>query len=296
MGLDRYAEGAFARGFPRPWGKRRPPRVAFVLSGGGVLGAVQVGQLQALFEAGIVPDLIVAASVGAINGATVACTPTPAGVAELRAVWSRLKSEDIFPGSRLQRAVHFVRKGDHLYANSGIRRLVDMMPVRSFEATRIPCHVVASNLRSGKEHWFSEGLLAPAILASTAIPSIFPPVLVDGELYVDGGLVNNVPISRAVSLGATHIFVLTCGAAQQDARPIRRPLDVLLQAVAHSRAAKVDVDVAHYGTSSTIEVLPVPETGWIRFNDTSRSVHLIQAAYEAARAHLESARKPAGVP
>ena len=272
------------RSSKRPRGRKT--KRAFVLSGGGVLGAVQVGQLQALIEAGIEPDLLIGVSVGALNAAAIASDPTLSGVAHLRDVWLGLKGDDLFPGSRMQRAWHFVRKGDHLYSNDGIKHLTETLPAASFEAMQKPLSIVAANLRTGKEHWFESGALQPALLASTALPSIFPPVLVDGELYVDGGVVNNVPISRAIEQGAKEIYVLTCGAPLQTERPIKRPLDVLVQAFAHSRAARVDLDVERYSSDAQINVLPVPDFPPIRFNDTTHTARLMQLGYDATTAVL----------
>lgn len=287
MDLGRYVQGrrkAGARAGAR--GRRRATRTAFVLSGGGVLGAVQVGQLRALIEAGIIPDLLVGASVGGLNAAAIAADPSLDGVACLTDVWTNLRTEDLFPGSRMQRAWHFVRKGDHLYSNQGIRRLIEHLPARSFEEMQRPLSIVTANLRSGKEHWFESGPLTPALLASTALPGIFPPVFVDGDLYVDGGVVNNVPISRAVEMGATTVYVLTCGSAATIERPIRRPLDVLLQAFAHSRAARVELDVERFARAATIEILPTVDVTGIRYNDTSHTQRLIREAHELTAEHL----------
>ncbi len=261
-------------------------KTAFVLSGGGVLGAVQVGQLQALLEAGIVPDMLIGASVGALNAAAIASDPTLSGAARLRDVWMGLRTEDLFPGSRMQRAWHFVRKGDHLYPNDGLKSLTTMIPAQTFEQMARPLSVVAANLRTGKEHWFESGALAPALLASAALPSIFPPILIDGEYYVDGGVVNNVPISRAIEHGARRIYILTCGNAQQPPREIRRPLDVLVQAFALSRAARIDLDVERFAGLADIRVVPVPSIGEIRFNDCSQTARLMQIGYEGACSFL----------
>lgn len=290
MGIERFVQGprSFARGLTRPFLGGRKEKVAFVLSGGGVLGAIQIGQLEALFRAGVFPDVLCAASVGAINAAGIAAEPTLEGVERMKNVWASLRTEDIFPGTRMQRVWHFVAKGDHLYSNTGLRRLADMVPIHTIEHMTVPLSINAANLRTGKEHWFSAGPLAPAILASTALPGIFPPVMVDGEIYVDGGVVNNVPVSRAVELGATRIFVLTCGAAKPAARPIRRPLDVLMQAVTQSRAAAVEVDIARYAQKAEIVVLPVPDTGPIKFTDPTKSAQLMRHGFEAASEYLAS--------
>ena len=257
---------------------RRRPAVAFVLSGGGVLGAAQVGQLAALIEAGIIPDALVATSVGALNAASVAADPTPEGVDRLAEVWRSLKTEDIFPGSRFARAWNVVSRGDHIHANTGIRQLVERLSASTFEETQIPLWISATNLRTGEERWFSSGGLQRAILASTALPGIFPPVSIDGELYIDGGVVNNVPISQAVALGAQRVYVLTCGTATGGQRPIRRPLDVLVQAFAHSRRARVPHDLDRYRIQADIVMMPTFDPGYIGYNDPSQSGRLIDRA------------------
>lgn len=284
MDLSRYVQ-AMRGGFSRARGKRRPT-VAFALSGGGVLGSIQVGQLLALLEAGIVPDLLIGTSVGALNAAAIAADPTTSGAERLREVWTGLRSEDIFPGTRVQRAWNLIARGDHLYDNRGIRRLIDMLPVGSFEELRRPLQIGAANLHTGREHWFSQGPLEPALLASTALPGIFPPVEVGGQVLVDGGVVNNVPIARAVELGATHIFVLTCGAVRPGPRPVRRPLDILVQAVTRARAARVEAEVERYRDAATIEILPVVDPGAVRYNDLSQSGRLIETARLVAAEHL----------
>ena len=259
---------------------RRRPEVAFVLSGGGVLGAAQVGQLQALVAAGPHPDAVIATSVGALNAAALAIDPTAEGMERLAEVWRDLKAEDIFPGSRFARAWNVVSRGDHIHENTGIRKLVDQLPARTFEEALLPLWVSATNLRTGEEHWFSSGPLMRAILASTALPGIFPPVAIDGELYIDGGVVNNVPISKAVELGAKRIYVLTCGAPTATMRPIRRPLDVLVQAFAHSRRSRVQHDITRYAGEAEIIMMPTFDPGYIGYNDPTQSARLIDRARE----------------
>lgn len=258
------------------------PRTAFVLSGGGVLGAVQVGQLTALLEAGIVPDVVIGTSVGSLNAAMVAMDPTVEAMHRLGDIWRGLKAEDIFPGSRVARVWNIVAKGDHIHSNEGIRRLCERLPARSFEQAQIPLHVCATGLAAGDETWFSTGPLVRAILASTALPGVYPPVQIDGKLYVDGGVVNNVPISKAVELGARRIYVLTCGAPTTSDRPIRRPLDVLIHSFAHSRAVRTRLDLEQYANQAEIIMMPTFEVHTIRYNDPSHSPELLQRAYDLA--------------
>lgn len=265
--------------------RRRGP-IAFVLPGGGVMGIIQVGQLEALVGAGIVPDLIVGTSVGAINGAALASNPTVEGIAELRDVWLSLSADDIFPGSRASRLWRILTHGDHLHPNDGIRALIERIPARTFETLQIPMSVCAANLRTGAEHWFTSGPLAPAILASTAIPGVFPPVHVNGETFVDGGVVNNVPVSRAVELGASTIYVLPCGTAHATARTIRNPLDVLLTSFAHSRATRAELDRERCAGRATIIDMPVIDTSGIAYNDVSHTRRLYREAFDATKALL----------
>jgi NTE family protein len=267
---------------------RRRPEIAYVLSGGGVLGAAQVGQLQALVAAGPPADVVIATSVGALNATAIASDPSTEGMDRLAEVWRGLKAEDIFPGSRFARAWNVVSRGDHIHSNDGIRKLVEQFSVRSFDETIIPLWVSATNLRSGEEQWFSSGPLMPAILASTALPGIFPPVSIDGELYIDGGVVNNVPISKAVELGAKRIYVLTCGTATGQQRPIRRPLDVLVQAFAHSRRARVRHDLMRYSEETEIIMMPTFDPGFIGYNDPSQSGRLIDRARDLSLEFLAS--------
>jgi NTE family protein len=269
---------------------RRAPETAFVLSGGGVLGAVQAGQIQALLEAGIRPDVLIGSSVGALNAAFVACKPEPEFVGELTGIWRALRTEDIFPGSRFSRAWNIVARGDHIYPNEGLRRLIEKLPVRTFEECTLQLHIVATNLATGAEHWFSEGPLMRAILASTALPAIFPPISIDGDLYVDGGVVNNAPISRAVELGANKVYVLTCGTKKHDPQPVRRPLDVLVQAFAHARHVRLDLDIERFAGQADIVMLPGADVNGIRYNDLSHTDRLIDAARDATARFLAEAR------
>ncbi|MCA1833780.1 MAG: patatin-like phospholipase family protein [Actinomycetota bacterium] len=265
---------------------RRTPETAFVLSGGGVLGAVQAGQIQALLTAGIRPDVVVGSSVGALNAAFVACKPDADSTDELIAIWRSLKTEDIFPGSRFSRAWNIVARGDHIYPNEGLRRLVERLPVRTFEECVLPLSICATNLTTGAERWFSEGPLMRAILASTALPAIFPPVSIDGDLYVDGGVVNNAPVSRAVEFGAKKIYVLTCGTKKHELPPIRRPLDVLVQAFAHARHVRLGLDLERFADKADVVVIPGADVRGIRYNDLSHTDQLITAAREATTKFL----------
>jgi len=189
------------------------PRTAFVMAGGGSLGAVEVGMLQALLAWGETPAFVVGASAGAINAAYFAADPTIAGAQRLEQVWCGLRRRDVFP-INLSTVIGLLRRRDHLVASTYLRRILEThLPYRNVEDASLPLHVVASDMMTGHEVCLSSGSVIEAVLASTAIPGVFPPVSLDGRWLVDGGVANNTPISSAVRLGATRIIVLPTGFA-----------------------------------------------------------------------------------
>jgi len=210
---------------------------AVVLSGGGSLGAVQVGALQALLEAGITPDVFVGCSVGALNAAFVAVEPTRDRVARLGDLWRRLERGQVFPSSRRSVAGHLVRRDTHLYEPHGLRSLVDeWISVDDLASTRVPCHVVTTDLFAGEPRWWTSGDPRTVLVASASLPGLLPPVEMSGSLHVDGGVVCPVPTERAVELGARRIWVLDVTGGSLGRRDERMTaLDVLLLSFAISR-------------------------------------------------------------
>jgi len=188
---------------------------AFVLGGGGLLGATEVGMLAALEDAGIRPDLVLGTSIGAINGVFVAADPKGAA-ARLEKVWRSDVTRTAFRGSLIGRLNTLARSGTHLHDSAPLRRLIEhYLPEREFEQLTVPFQCVAANVEQAAAHWFHSGPIVPAVLASAAVPGLLPPVRIDGQHYFDGGLVHSIPVGRAVRLGAQRIFVLHVGRIEQ---------------------------------------------------------------------------------
>lgn len=273
-----------------PWVRPAPPRTVFVLGGGGNLGAIQVGMLQAVLEHGIVPDALVACSAGAINAAAIAADPTTAGVRRLAELWQTVPERAMATG-RFEAVRLLTHRGTGLQDNSGLRALLEeMLPFERFEDSPLPLHVVATSLHSGRERWFSSGPLLPAILASAALPGVFPPVTLNGEVLIDGGVVNNVPVSKAFDLGATRVVVFHVGNFARP-RPLpRRPIDVMIQAFSIARSARFHIDLER-GAPPGVEMIVIPgvDPGRLRYNDFSRSTHLIARGRDAAASYLGDA-------
>ena len=265
---------------------------AFVLGGGGVLGAAEVGMLQALLEHGVRPDLVVGTSVGAVNGALVAADPTRGAVDRLRGVWEELASRRVFAGSVLGRVGTLVRTRTHLHPREPLRDLLEAsLPVRTFAGLRVPFQCVAASIERAAEHWFTDGDLVDAVLASCAVPGLLPPVEVDGEHYLDGGLVHSIPVGRAVALGADTVYVLHVGRIDRPLRPPARPWEVATVAFEIARRHRFAADLAALPPGVTVHVLPAgdpapPGAGNLRYRDFSGVSARIDQAYVATRDHL----------
>lgn len=205
---------------------------AFVLSGGGSLGAVQAGMLLALADRHITPDLLVGSSVGALNAAYVAGHQGHRGVEELAQIWTKLRRADVFPTDVRRVARALTGHVNGIADPRPLRRLVtEQLPFARIEQAPWPLAVVATEVTTGREVVLTEGPAADAVMASAALPGVFPPVEVDGHLLMDGGVVNNSPISVARSLGATRIYVLPTGYACALESPPRSPLGMAMHAV-----------------------------------------------------------------
>src|SRR5438552_2315629 len=175
-------------------GARGNGHTAFVLSGGGSLGAVQVGMLRALFETGIRPDMLIGTSVGAVNAAWVAGRPEPDGMGELEDIWLGLRRQDVFPLSPVTGVRGLLGRANHFISNSSLRRILEThIPYRRLEEAAIPVHIVATELKSGRATILASGPAVPALLASCAIPAVFRPVEIGGRDYVDGGALSHRP-------------------------------------------------------------------------------------------------------
>jgi NTE family protein len=190
-----------------------PVKTAFVFAGGGSFGAIQVGMLQSLTAQGIVADMVVGSSVGALNGAFYAGDPTLDGVERLASIWRGLQRRDVFPVN-WRTVLSFLRHRDFLIPHDGIRKLIDdHIPYRNLQDAKLPVHIVTTDIISGDSIVLSEGSTAEAIVASTAIPGAFSPVHYKDYYLADGAISSNTPIRVAVQKGAKRLIILPTGHA-----------------------------------------------------------------------------------
>lgn len=269
---------------------RRRDRTAFVLSGGGPYGALQAGALRALVEAGIQPDLIVGTSVGALNGVFLATEPGSEGIARLRDVWLELRDEDLFPGVRRRSSwARMLMRGNRIFDNTGLSNLIESrLGIETFEEADLPIGIVATDLETGKDVVFSSGPIAPPLLASAAMPGIYPPVEIDGRFFIDGGVTNSVPMAPAVEMGAGRIYVLNCSGSNQERRPLHRPMDYLLHAFMLARSQRFERDLADLRERVEIVNVPSPNLGFaVPFTSLDHSEMMLRLGYETAARFLE---------
>jgi NTE family protein len=270
-------------------------KCAFVLSGGGSLGAVQVGMLRALFELGACPDLLIGTSVGAVNAAWVAGRPDPDGALELGEIWMGLRRHDVFPLSPITGARGLIGRSNHFIGNDSLRAVLERhIPFKRLEEATVPLHVVATELKSGRAATLASGPAVPALLASCAIPGVFPPVTIGRREYVDGGVANHTPITVAIELGATRIYVLPVGYPWLNREPTNA-LGMALHALARIVEQKLDAEVAANRAVADIHVLPALDLADVSPADFSHTKELIDWGHRAARRYLGSAANGRGV-
>ncbi|MEX0767680.1 MAG: patatin-like phospholipase family protein [Microthrixaceae bacterium] len=275
---------------------QRPGTTAFVLGGGGKLGTAEVGMLEALAEHGIIPDLVLGTSIGAINGAAVAADPSVEGVGRLRDLWTGMENSGVFGGSMIERLRHIAAERTSLHSNFALRTLLEhALQARKIEDLPVRFECVAACIETASEHWFSSGSLVEAVLASSALPGLLPAVQVGGLHYLDGGIVDSIPLQRAVDLGTQRIFVLQVGRIEQPLTVPKRPHEVALVAFEISRRRSFTKAMEQLPAGVEVHVLPtghsVPQMSDLRqfrYRDFSEVQQRMILAKEATLEYLDS--------
>jgi NTE family protein len=257
---------------------------AFVLAGGGSLGAAQVGMLAALDERDVRPDLLVGTSVGALNAAYLGSHGFDATtVARLADIWRRVRRADVFPIDPIRQLLALAGRRRSLCSRRPLRRLIDEhLPIDALEDAVIPLHLVATDVMNGEEVLLSSGDAVSAVLASAAIPAVFAPVEREGRVLMDGGIAGNAAVFQAIALGADRVIVLPAAfTCTLGAAPVS-PLAAATHALSLILEQRLVVEIAKFADLAEILVLPPPCPLSVRPIDFGAADELMSMAYRNA--------------
>jgi NTE family protein len=248
--------------------------------------------LRALDEAQIRPELVVGTSVGAINGAFVAADPDTAAD-RLGQLWAGAHLQRAFSGTLLGRATRLARSGTHLHEIEPLLQMLDdELAAKDFSDLRLPFSCVAASIEHATAHWFTSGPLASAVLASCAVPGLLPPVEIDSAHYFDGGLVDSIPVGRAVALGASTVYVLQVGRIESPLPVPARPWEVGLVAFEIARRHRFHEEMSALPPGVQVHVLPTggdqvpPGLGQFSYRSRNRVGNSIERSYAASARYL----------
>jgi len=269
--------------------------IAFVLSGAGNRGPLQVGAVRALLEADIIPDMIVGTSAGALNGGVLAAYgPSVAVTEQMEELWATAKADEVYPEGIIEILWRLKSKANSLFTGDGMRRLLarSMPPgVSTFGHCKTPLYTTATDLRTNRLYVFGDKPDAPlldALQASASIPAIHPPVNYAGAQLVDGGVVANVPVSVAVDRGATTLYVINAGYNEEIMAPAQGVLEVLMRTLSVMLSQNIIQDIARAKADDTIDMhhIPVRVDKDLSFFDFSYTKQMVALGYAAAKNYL----------
>jgi len=250
-----------------------PRPVGYVLGGGGSLGAVQVGMLQALGERDVPPDIVAGTSVGALNGAVLALEPKSAAN-RLSHLWARMSRERVFPGGLLAQARTLQHTRTHLFPSTGLSTVItDFLGADlSFADLTLPFAAVTTDIAT----------------ARPAIPGIYPLVEIGSLRLYDGGLVANVPMRQAVAMGARSLVVLDCNFPGGIPEVSGSIAEVVFYTVLVTIRSQAILEAPLVAAEVPVVYLHGPEPLRISPLDFRQTGTLIETAYEAARSFLDA--------
>ncbi|MCB0110995.1 MAG: patatin-like phospholipase family protein [Caldilineaceae bacterium] len=280
--------------------------IAFVLSGAGNRGPLQVGAVRALLDQGIKPDFIVGTSAGAINGVALAAhgVDDPAITDRMATLWGTASAAKIYPGNIFQIGWRILNKEESIYPNDGVRELIQSaLPanVSTFADLKVPFYVTSTDLTSLRLFLFGQDTSAPlleAVSASAAVPVMHPPILYQDLQLVDGGAVANVPVSIAMDLGATVIYAINAGYDDKKQPPVDGIFELLNRTLATltTQSFLVDLERATKDTAVDLHHIQVTFPEKVSFRDFSKTAAMVDHGKALAKAYLQKPQPRAVAP
>ena len=293
------------------------PKIGLVLSGGAARGLAHVGVLKALEEQGIHIDAIAGTSMGAVIGGLYA---SGYKIDELEKLALSIDWQEALSDSPAREDVPFRRKQDDrdflvrqklsfrddgslglplgVIQGQNLALLLESLlahssDVRDFDKLPIPFRAVATDIVSGEKVVFRKGHLPQVIRASMSIPAVFAPVEINGQLLVDGGMVDNIPVDVAREMGVDLVIVVDIGTPLRGRKELNTVFDILNQSITLMTRSNSEVQLA---TLKPDDILIKPSLASIGATDFGRSEEIINAGYRATQileSRLASLRQPA---
>jgi NTE family protein len=300
---------------------------AFVMWGGGSLGAAQVGMLRALTAHGVHADLVVGASVGALNGAYYAARPDADGVEELASLWLSVSEHDVYPLNRPE-ALHALAanlplhplKGacqalgisnhtfpfrpltfaeamfgrrNYLFDNRALRRFMEhVLPIEDLADARIPLSILTTDVHSGRAVVLTDGPAVRALLASAAIPAFYPSITIGEHVLMDGGLADTTTLDYAVEHGADEVYLLAPGfAGSLPARPATA-IAMALHGYNLLSEQRIGASIRRGSHRTRLRLIPPLHPSEVLPIDFGQTADLIERADQATHRWLEHDRPP----
>jgi NTE family protein len=250
--------------------RKAAPRVALVLGGGAARGFAHIGVIRVLEEEKIPIQLVVGTSVGSLIGAIYTATPDSRN---LETIAFQLERDDLLDFSLLS-----IRKG--LIIGDRLERFVsEKVPAAQIEDLKLPFAAVATDIRTGERVILNSGPLARAVRASCALPGVFQPVELNGNLLVDGGVLESLPVPTAKALGADVTIAVDIGVRVKDIQATDF-VTIMIQALAISGAEK------RRRHAEEADVLIHPDVNGIGAFDFGQKERCMNAGIDAARAAI----------
>ncbi|MBX7214194.1 MAG: patatin-like phospholipase family protein [Thermoflexales bacterium] len=271
----------------------------FVLGGGGNRGPLEVGAVRVLLEHGIVPEMIVGSSAGALNGAMLALSPTVERTHEMQRLWVRAGERKLIDGSPLRSLFQLVRGARYISDNRALKRWILRRALPEGKATfgdlAIPLYVTISHLRTHSLYVYGDdprANLADAVVTSAAVPGFFPPTVVHGEVFADGGVVSNLPVRLALARGATEIWAIDLAFSHEHAHTFDHLLnmvDLSVKPVLYDVAIR-ELREAAQTPGITVHHIPIYDFPGVALGDFTRVNKMVEAGARAMRAYLANPR------
>lgn len=271
--------------------------LAFVLSGGGFRGALQVGALKALMETGIQPDMMIGTSIGAVNSVFFAADPTLQGVEKLKQLYDIIMVDDVFPGGNKVAAVNLAVQLPHLFTSDRFRLLLEEhLPVQTFGELKMPCYVVATDMDTGENRVFGDNpddLLIDGLMSSTAMTPLHPSWKVDDSVYGDGGLGAMLPLHEAVERGATELIALNLAAQLQTPEERKTLVDTLTHVVDLLLQSQVSsqVEAVRRDDQIALDVFDLNTEQYQNMRDGENLMEIVEYGYNLMREKIEQSHQ-----